>query len=218
WPVEVERVLRSTEEWFDGTGGPDQLRGEAIPLESRVASVVVASFLEGVTADDEPLNSQFPGRFDPTVLAALEQLEQANETYPSAAEHRTLLSLARALEEAGNAASARQAFAKLAESSPSRFSVEALSGLARISMAEGAADEACDYAVEAARRAQQVGPTQTANTALEVALMLVRCNRPDQSLPWLDTADRAYASLGIEAGRAAVKIAVWVKGKESTRT
>lgn len=36
----VERaVIRHHHEWFDGTGDPDGLAGEAIPLEARIAAV-----------------------------------------------------------------------------------------------------------------------------------------------------------------------------------
>ena len=44
--AQVERVVRSAEEWFDGSGGPEGLEGEAIPLESRLTSLVLTLTLD----------------------------------------------------------------------------------------------------------------------------------------------------------------------------
>lgn len=58
----VARIVRSAREHFDGTGYPDALRGERIPLGARIIAACVADE-QGTLADD--------GRFDPLVLMAL---------------------------------------------------------------------------------------------------------------------------------------------------
>ena len=61
----VARLVRSSYERFDGTGYPDGLRGEAIPLGSRVIAVCVAY---------DAMTSVRPWREPLTVAAAFEEL------------------------------------------------------------------------------------------------------------------------------------------------
>jgi two-component system cell cycle response regulator len=76
----VARLVRSSQEHFDGTGYPDGLTGEAIPLGARIISVCIA--FDAMTAD-RPYRPSVPvgvaiaelcrcaGRqFDPRVVAA----------------------------------------------------------------------------------------------------------------------------------------------------
>jgi HD-GYP domain-containing protein (c-di-GMP phosphodiesterase class II) len=76
--------VRSHHENFDGSGYPDRLKGEAIPLEARV--MAVADAFDAMTTD-RPYRNALPGeaslaelrraagtQFDPRVVAAFEQI------------------------------------------------------------------------------------------------------------------------------------------------
>jgi putative nucleotidyltransferase with HDIG domain len=87
-PVELladaSDVVRHHHEHFDGSGYPDSLRGEEIPLGSRV--VLVADAFNAITTDRpyrkakskrealEILNKHAGTQFDPSVVAALEKV------------------------------------------------------------------------------------------------------------------------------------------------
>ena len=62
----VARVVRSTREHYDGSGYPDALRGEQIPLGARIIAACAA--YEAGTLDGAG------ARFDPRVVAALREL------------------------------------------------------------------------------------------------------------------------------------------------
>jgi hypothetical protein len=63
----VARIVRSAYERFDGTGYPHGLRGEAIPLESRIIAVCVAFVA---------MTSKRPYRTPLSAQAALDELEE----------------------------------------------------------------------------------------------------------------------------------------------
>jgi HD-GYP domain-containing protein (c-di-GMP phosphodiesterase class II) len=87
-PVELladaSDVVRHHHEHFNGSGYPDGLRGEQIPLGSRV--VLVADAFNAITTDRpyrkakskrealEILNKHAGTQFDPSVVAALEEV------------------------------------------------------------------------------------------------------------------------------------------------
>ena len=76
-----QRVARSHHEWWDGSGYPDRVSGQAIPLEARI--VAAADFLDALTHDrpyrpawgiDDTLGEikrRAGSHFDPTVANAL---------------------------------------------------------------------------------------------------------------------------------------------------
>jgi putative two-component system response regulator len=76
-----QRVARSHHEWWDGSGYPDRVSGQAIPLEARI--VAAADFLDALTHDrpyrpawgiDDTLaeiKRRAGSHFDPTVANAL---------------------------------------------------------------------------------------------------------------------------------------------------
>jgi len=76
-----QRVARSHHEWWDGSGYPDRVSGQAIPLEARI--VAAADFLDALTHDrpyrpawgmDDTLaeiKRRAGSHFDPTVASAL---------------------------------------------------------------------------------------------------------------------------------------------------
>jgi putative nucleotidyltransferase with HDIG domain len=92
--AEVARIVRHHHERFDGNGYPDRLRGEAIPLLSRVISVADAY---NAMTSDRPYRDAMPsrvarlrlaqaveGQFDTTVVAAFEAvLAGSSESYRS---------------------------------------------------------------------------------------------------------------------------------------
>jgi HD-GYP domain-containing protein (c-di-GMP phosphodiesterase class II) len=78
---EVRRIVRSAHEHFDGTGYPDRLAGEEIPIESRI--VLVCDAYHAMTTDrpyrpaigvedaKARLRESSGTQFDPSVVAAL---------------------------------------------------------------------------------------------------------------------------------------------------
>jgi response regulator RpfG family c-di-GMP phosphodiesterase len=77
----VAAVLRHTEEWFDGSGGPSGLAGARIPLASRITAVcrefrALVSPQRGRPGMDEAgavaaIRNRQGTRFDPAVVEAL---------------------------------------------------------------------------------------------------------------------------------------------------
>lgn len=152
-PAGLALVLRHLEERWDGTGGPDGLAGEQIPIETRVVMVAVNE-------------DRSPGRCDPRVLSALEQTPRAPGQDPSG-HLRGLLSLGRALEEKGDRDGARQAYGEIAlVAHVGAETIEAHLGLARLSADPG------EEARKAAALASQVGPAAAAQAYLRAGQLL----------------------------------------------
>ena len=92
---EIARVVRHHHEWIDGTGYPDGLAGEEIPLISRIVAVAEEY---NVMTSDRPYRDAIPSRvarmrlvqgvdsqFDGEVVAAFEAiLAEADEDYRTA--------------------------------------------------------------------------------------------------------------------------------------
>ena len=80
-----QRIARSHHEWWDGSGYPDRVSGQSIPLEARI--VAVADFLDALTHErpyraawgiDETLaeiKRRAGSHFDPTVARALIEID-----------------------------------------------------------------------------------------------------------------------------------------------
>lgn len=80
-----QRIARSHHEWWDGSGYPDRVSGQSIPLEARI--VAVADFLDALTHDrpyrpawgiDETLieiRRRAGSHFDPTIVKALTEID-----------------------------------------------------------------------------------------------------------------------------------------------
>jgi putative nucleotidyltransferase with HDIG domain len=94
----VGRIVRSSHERWDGAGYPDGLRGEEIPLESRIVSACDAfdamttnrSYRKGMSLDVAvaELTANSGTQFDPAVVAAvLEALERPSPSSAAAARH-----------------------------------------------------------------------------------------------------------------------------------
>ncbi|HJP86056.1 MAG TPA: HD domain-containing phosphohydrolase [Gemmatimonadaceae bacterium] len=80
-----QRIARSHHEWWDGSGYPDRVSGQSIPLEARI--VAVADFLDALTHErpyrpawgiDETLaeiRRRSGTHFDPTIVKALTEID-----------------------------------------------------------------------------------------------------------------------------------------------
>lgn len=80
-----QRIARSHHEWWDGSGYPDRVSGQSIPLEARI--VALADFLDALTHErpyrpawgiDETLaeiKRRSGSHFDPTIARALAEID-----------------------------------------------------------------------------------------------------------------------------------------------
>lgn len=80
-----QRIARSHHEWWDGSGYPDRVSGQSIPLEARI--VAVADFLDALTHErpyrpawgvEETLaeiRRRAGSHFDPTIVKALTEID-----------------------------------------------------------------------------------------------------------------------------------------------
>jgi putative two-component system response regulator len=85
-----QRIARSHHEWWDGSGYPDRMSGQEIPLEARV--VAVADFLDALTHDRpyrpawgladtlSEIARRAGSHFDPQVAAALAGIDWGSST------------------------------------------------------------------------------------------------------------------------------------------
>jgi len=78
----VRAIVRATHEHMDGTGYPDGLSGDAIPLGARIILVAESYVSLRVRPDVEDplreLRTESGTMFDPRVLAVLESVLGAN--------------------------------------------------------------------------------------------------------------------------------------------
>ncbi|MBS2040702.1 response regulator [bacterium] len=196
-PAGVVRVLGGLQEAWDGSGGPQGLKGTEIPLESRVVAVALAA----------GRNQELDHRFDPSVLAALEQpVSQNPSTQPLAAQRRGLLSLGRALEAAGDLAGAEEAYRLTGRQG--REGVEALLGLARLAQRQGQMELVAQLSHRARELSHQVGPLVTATTLLETGIL--QKGPPDL----FRQAGRLFQSMRVAAGEARALLGLASLGEE----
>jgi len=85
-----QRIARSHHEWWDGSGYPDRVSGQSIPLEARI--VAVADFLDALTHErpyrpawgiEETLveiRRRSGSHFDPTIIRALGEIDWQGAT------------------------------------------------------------------------------------------------------------------------------------------
>jgi len=85
-----QRIARSHHEWWDGSGYPDRVSGQSIPLEARI--VAVADFLDALTHErpyrpawgiEETLaeiRRRSGSHFDPSVTRALDEIDWQSAT------------------------------------------------------------------------------------------------------------------------------------------
>ena len=77
--IPVARLIRATQEWFDGSGHPDHLQGDQIPLGARILAVCITHTMLTRAPGGQPVSSadallelqrQAGTRFDPEVVRA----------------------------------------------------------------------------------------------------------------------------------------------------
>lgn len=189
-PLRLVRVLRYLQERWDGTGGPEGLRGDQIPLESRVVAVVLAT---------PPFEE---GAFDPQVVAALDGGVKPSAPEPPGRLLRNLLNLAGALVAAGDRTGAEAALRQVvAGPAGPREAGEAHLALARLLPA--AAAEHCQRAGELAAL---LGPSQGSQLQLQAGLLLARTD-PPAGWKLLELAGRAARDVGDAATQAQALLA-----------
>lgn len=222
FPRAIERALESLDEWYDGSGQPAGLAGEDIPLETRIAQLAYAVVCE-VPAGESPvdwLTAHHPGKYDPQLLALLRAPQQQKEDGYREQLHaqRSLLSLGKAYEEAGNFASARQAFSRVLEHQTNRFAMEASLGLTRLCAQEGKESPARvrDHAGRTLRLAEFVGAAPFGWCAMELAFLMHDVGFPDEAETLLEKARVAFSSLRLKTGESSVALARFALGHGSS--
>ncbi len=154
------------------------------PMEARVVALVVAAFDQVELPNPGELGERDPGYLDPELLKIYQGLslepdgERPEQTTQRSQEARSLLALARTLERVNDSEGALKAYTSVAQFAAGlREGVEALLGKARLSQPEPAAE----FALEAAKMAQRMGPVASATTSLEAGLILISPLPPKSS-------------------------------------
>lgn len=212
FPRAVQRALDAIDEWFDGSGQPQGLSGDDIPLDTRIAQLAYAVVCEVPTGYGALgwLKSSQEGRFDPALLELLREPEaEREESRDSLHAQRSLLSLGKAYEEAGNLGSARQAFSQVLEHRNNRFALEAAIGLTRLAAGEKkeSPKKISEHADRAIKLAEYVGAAPFGWSGLELALLLHDVGLKESADSMLDRAERAFSSLKLSVGQAAINLA-----------
>lgn len=224
FPRAIERALDSLDEWYDGSGQPQGLEGESIPLETRIAQVAYAAVCEAPQGKPAGpwLEKNHPGRYDPSLVALLDGPEVDLVTTMREKLHaqRSLLSLGKAFEEAGNNASARQAFSQVLEHPTNRFAMEACLSLTRLCVKEGKESprKVLENADRTIKMAEYVGAAPFGWCGMELGLLLHDAGLPDQANSMLEKAQQAFRSLKLKVGQAAIYLARFAlhgQGKEA---
>lgn len=166
---EVFRVIVHHHEWFDGSGLPDGLAGEAIPLESRILCVVEAFDAMTSPRPHRPpmshsearqmLSKESGSHFDPKLVALFEEVltegdeeeDEVNEAEVFSRERQAelMLGLAGTYLTAGDLDTAGKAYQEILalfpEGGKARLMSEALNGLALSLVSRGRAEDARAY-------------------------------------------------------------------------
>lgn len=183
------------------------LEDEEPSLGGRIVAVILA--LARLPASPKPgaaLEATEPGVYDPKVLALVDELVHS-EARAGADPHssalgkrrRSLLSLARMLEDGDQPAGALKAYQEVVSLAvTSREGVEALLGMARLDSANSE-----DHARQAYQTSRQLSPVLAASVALEAALLL----GPQRGKPLAEESARAYHALGLSGGAAQARLA-----------
>lgn len=219
FPKGMTRALEAVDESFDGSGEPKGLKGEELPLETRIAQVAYSAITEA-EGKEEPgafLAQEYPGRFDPELLTLLDKKEQADQRLDTSTQtQRNLLSLGRAFEASGNLGSARQAYQNVMSYRNNRFSLEASLGLTRLAANDGKepARVIQAYSQRALGVAEHVGAAPFGWCALELSLILNQVGLKQKALAALEKSERAFSSLKLSVGSAAVKLGAFALERE----
>ena len=176
------------------------------------------------------LAEKFPNQFSPRLLQALEAAAAQPPVNESGASpevmqglqdpsriDRSLLGLARTLEEAGDLASAQKAYQQVLERSPlSREGVQALLGSAHLAMSRANLREAVELAQRVPAAAAQLGPVTLASALLECGLIHYRAGAESARVT-LEQAASGLARIGMRFGQAQACLLLSRLGSESAR-
>ena len=224
---EVFRVILHHHEWFDGSGQPDGLAGEAIPLESRILCVVEAFDAMTSPRPHRPAMSHNEARqvmakekgshFDPKIVSLLEEVqtegdeaeeEEVNEAEVFSRERQAelMLGLAGTYLGAGDLETAGKGYEEILSLFPdggkARIMSEALTGLALSLLHRRRTDEAATMV----ERAWNDYPGESGLLRGRVARVrgLVRGlqGATDEGLSSLDVADEQFRKWEAHGDRA----------------
>ena len=201
-PTVLHFVDHSREHW-DGSGEPDGLAGENIPIGSRIIRV---AHLLATHKDVDParMAELHPGQLDPSLV----ELEKPGVLKSSQEQARNLLLLGNALEDVGDDGPALNSYRELTESYPrSRFAANGWLGLARILVRRGRVGEASRACEEALQLARRQGPGFLAFCTLEVGLNL-SAEKIELGLQALQEASGLMRQLRDQGGRATSLLAL----------
>lgn len=131
--------------------------------------------------------------------------QPAPEPRPKPDQHRHLLSLAQALEEAGQPGAARQAYHELAESGPSRESARARLRLARLAFEQQNWEAAAQAALHCVEVSSRLGPLGLQEVSVDAAFY-VAPTQPSLAIEWLQSAAASAQLLGLPGRRALARL------------
>lgn len=190
-PEYVGWLARLAERWDES--GPD------IPLQSRI----IAAALEASRAEEGEgtLESRWPGRFDPQVLAALAAAEESQAEFspsPEGPRGSDLLNLAKTLFQAGDHAHARTALKEIvAQGADSPDGVAALLQLARLEQRCGFTDQAKNIVRRVPELADAFGPATAARTLLQCGRLLTDLGEKEEASFFLRQGQERFLGLGL---------------------
>lgn len=223
---EVFRVILHHHEWFDGSGFPDGLKGESIPLESRILSVVEAFDAMTSPRPHRPPMSHNEARqvlekeagthFDPrlvelfqTVMSESDHEEEDlpdDEVLSKERQAELMLGLAQTYLSAGDLETAAKAYEEILTLFPSgakpRLQLEARVGLS-LSLVHRRRLEEARAAIE---QAWSESPGESGLLRGRVArvrgLILGLLGQVEQGLEYLETAEELFSLWEAHADRA----------------
>jgi len=179
--------------WLEALDWPEPFaRLSGRPAQIMAVARAAAALLE----QEEPaslaleVSRRHPGEFEPTVVQALDR--------DAPAQARGLLTLARALEQAGDTAGAAAAYRETATGA-SREAISACLGLSRLET------ERRPWLQRALELARGLGPAATGSTALEAGLISLQAGDP-AAVPLLEDALRTLLELGLVAAAAQARL------------
>ncbi len=186
---EVFRVILHHHEWFDGSGYPQGLQGEEIPLESRIlcaaeaydAMISPRPHRQSLTASDarKVMERESGSHFDPEVVrvmlellagegneeTAAEEEDEHEETLSRERQAQLMLGLAGSYLAVGDVETSGQAYAEVLHAAPETarsLRAEALIGLALTEFHRGRLEPAAASASRACEAAAGGSPLQSA--------------------------------------------------------
>ncbi len=201
-PYSVSSILRHRFERWDGQGEPDGLKGEEIPIGSRILHLA----MELGDSSAAAISSTREGEFDPGLVALLDSKTQRKIISGDA---RSLLAVGLALEEVGQVEQALATFRTLASDYPgTRSEVFGSLGQARMCRAKGDLEAATSAAERSFSLAKLQGPILAGQCGLQAGILLSQLNH-DAGKRILVEASRLLNEVRDVAGKALSVLALF---------